>query len=60
MEPPEQRREAIDVLIDAAIANLVADLVPQQVFDTLATRFDLEFGGSDFTVEPPEPADRGS
>jgi hypothetical protein len=60
MEPPEQRLEAIEVLIDAATANLVADLVPEAIVDTLVARFALVFGGSDFTVEPQEPAERGS
>jgi hypothetical protein len=52
MEPPEQRRDAIEVLIDAATAHLVADLVPQEVVDTLVSRFDLAFGGPGFTVAP--------
>jgi hypothetical protein len=52
MEPPEQRREAIEVLIDAATAHLVADLVPQEVVDTLVSRFDLAFGGPGFTAAP--------
>lgn len=52
LEPPEQRRDAMEVLIDAATAHLVADLVPQEVVDTLVARFDLEFGGPGFTVVP--------
>jgi hypothetical protein len=52
MEPAEQRREAIEVLIDAATAHLVADLVPQEVVDTLVARFDLGFGGPGFAVVP--------
>ena len=34
-----RRRETIAVLVDAAFANLVADLVSRQVVDTLIARF---------------------
>ena len=52
MEPAEQRRESIEVLTDAATANLVADLVPEEIIDTLVARFALVSGGPGFTVVP--------
>jgi hypothetical protein len=52
MEPPEQRRDAIEVMTDAATANLVADLVPQETVDTLVARFAIIFGSPGFSVPP--------
>ena len=52
MEPPEQRRDAIEVMTDAATANLVADLVPQETVDTLVARFAIVFGSPGFSVPP--------
>ena len=54
MEPPEQRRDAIEVMTDAATANLVADLVPQETVDTLVARFAIIFGSPGFSVPPPD------
>ena len=52
MEPPEQRRDAIEVMTDAATANLVADLVPQETVDTLVARFAIIFGSPGFSAAP--------
>jgi hypothetical protein len=52
MEPPAQRLEAISILIDAATANLVADLVPEAIVDILVARFELAFGRRSFIAEP--------
>ena len=52
IEPPAQRRDAISILIDAATANLVADLVPEAIVDTLVARFELAFGRRSFASEP--------
>ncbi len=44
LEPPEQRREAIEVLIDAATANLLGDLLTNETRSTLLTRLDVSLG----------------
>ena len=46
LEPPEQRREAIEILIDAATANLLGDLLTDDTRSTLLTRLDVSLGVS--------------
>ena len=46
LEPPEQRREAIEILIDAATANLLGDLLTDDTRSTLLTRLDESLGVS--------------
>jgi hypothetical protein len=52
-EPPEQRRTAIEVILDASTAYLLADVLPDETATTLLARFDVYLGGGIF---PPEPA----
>lgn len=51
LEPPEQRREAIEVLIDAATANLLGDVLPEETSSTLLGRLDVWLGGPIFRIE---------
>ncbi len=51
LEPPEQRLEAIEVLIDAATANLLGDVLPEEASSTLLGRFDVWVGGPIFRIE---------
>lgn len=51
LEPPEQRREAIEVLIDAATAYLLADVLRAETSAALAARFDVWIGGPLFRIE---------
>jgi hypothetical protein len=51
LEPPEQRREAIEVLIDAATANLLGDVLPEDTSSTLLGRFDVWLSGPIFRIE---------
>ena len=55
LEPPEQRRDAIEVLIDAATANLLGDVLPEEISVTLLGRFDIWTGGPIFRIERDEP-----
>jgi hypothetical protein len=52
LEPPEQRRDAIEMLIDAATANLLLDVLPEETSVTLLGRFDVWIGGPIFRNEP--------
>jgi hypothetical protein len=52
LEPPEQRRDAIEVLIDAATAYLLSDVLPGDVTTTLLAPFDVWSGGPNFRIEP--------
>jgi hypothetical protein len=52
LEPPEQRREAIEMLIDAATAMLLLDVLPEETAATLLGRFDVWTRGPLFRVEP--------
>ncbi len=45
LEPPEQRREAIEVLIDAATANLLGGLLTDETRSTLLARLDVSLDG---------------
>jgi hypothetical protein len=51
LEPPEQRREAIQVLLDAATAYLLVDVLPDDATTTLLARFDVKLGGPLFRVD---------
>jgi methylmalonyl-CoA mutase cobalamin-binding subunit len=53
-EPPEQRRDAIEMLIDAATAYLLADVLPEETTTTLLAPFDVWSGGPNFPIEPEE------
>ncbi|MGZ8515641.1 MAG: hypothetical protein ACXWXA_11440 [Candidatus Limnocylindrales bacterium] len=50
LEPPEQRREGIEVLIDAATANLLGDVLPEETSSTLLGRLDVWRGGPIFRI----------
>jgi len=51
LEDPAARREATDVLVDAATANLLLDIIPDDVAVTLLTRMDIWLGGPLFRIE---------
>jgi hypothetical protein len=52
LEAPEQRREAINILVDAATANLLADILPEETVAVLGARFEVLFGGLPFATGP--------
>ena len=52
LEPPEQRREAIEVMLDAATAYLLVDVLADEPATTLLARFDVYLGGGIFPLEP--------
>ena len=52
LEPAEQRRDAVEMLIDAATAYLLSDVLPGDVTSTLLAPFDVWSGGPNFRVEP--------
>ncbi len=52
LEPPEQRREAIDILVDAATANLLADVLSEETVAILGARYEVLFGGLPFAEDP--------
>jgi hypothetical protein len=51
-EPADQRRDAIEMLIDAATAYLLSDVLPEEVSATLLAPFDVWSGGPNFRSEP--------
>ncbi len=68
LEPAEERRQAIEVLLDAATAYLLSDLLPDETMATLVDRLDAHSGGPVFGLEPephqwtssPPPSSRSS
>ena len=52
LEPADQRRDAIEMLIDAATAYLLNDVLPEDVSTTLLAPFDVWSGGPNFRIEP--------
>ncbi|MEX1169231.1 MAG: hypothetical protein WEE50_03710 [Chloroflexota bacterium] len=54
LEPPDQRRTAIEVLLDAATAYFLADVIRDDTAAALLARFDVYLGGPIFRSAPEE------
>ena len=52
LEPPDQRRTAIEVLLDASTAYFLADVLPDDTAAALLARFDVYLGGPIFGSAP--------